>query len=44
MPVKGLKLGQVAYFQKCLFFGGKMAKVNFGPFGPDIAFIFHDVV
>ena len=31
-PIEGLKLGQVAYFQKCLFFGGKRSKVNFGPF------------
>ena len=39
-PIEGLKLGQVAYFQKCLFFGGKRSKVNFGPFWTWFCFYF----
>ena len=29
--IQKLKLGQVAHFEKCLLFGSKKSKVNFGP-------------
>ena len=32
VPIDGLKLIQVAYFQKCLFLGGMRIKVDFDLF------------
>ena len=40
VPIDGLKLIQVAYFQKCLFLGGKRIKVDFDLFWARFWFYF----